>query len=60
MKSRWKDWVVAAVVCIVFPPVLPMMLLAVLVLCVTNAFKRTPGDEYVGRQWSPTSFHMPW
>ena len=51
MKSRWKDWVVTAVVCIVFPPVLPMMLLAVLVLSVTNAFKRTPGDDYVGRRW---------
>ena len=51
MKSRWTDWVFTAVVCIVLPPVLPMMLLAVLVLSVTNAFKRTPGDEYVGRQW---------
>ena len=51
MKSRWTDWVVTVVVCIVFPPVLPMMLLAVLVLSVTNAFKRTPGDEYVGRRW---------
>jgi len=31
--------------------VLPMMLLAVLVLSVTNAFKKTPGDDYVGRRW---------
>ena len=47
MKSRWTDWVVTAVVCIVFPPILPMMLLAVLGLSVSNGFKRTPGDDYV-------------
>ena len=47
MKSRWTDWVVTALVCIVFPPILPMMLLAALVLSVTNGFKKTPGDDYV-------------
>ena len=51
MKSRWTDWVITTVVCIVFPPILPMMLLAVLVLSVSNAFKRTPGDDYVGEKW---------
>ena len=43
MKDNWTDWIIPAVVCVVFPIVIPMVLLAVLVLSISNGFKREGG-----------------
>ena len=43
MTSRRKDWIIATIVCILLPPVLPMRLLAVLVLTISNGFKKEGG-----------------
>ena len=59
MRNDWTDWIFPILVCIVFPATLPMMLLAVLVLSVANAMKKTLGDEYEDQTCSPESFHMP-
>lgn len=59
MRRDWTDWIFPTLVCIVFPVIIPGMLLAVIVLSVTNAMKKTPGDEYEDEKCSPESFHMP-
>jgi hypothetical protein len=43
MTSRRKDWIIATIVCVLLPPVLPMTLLAVLVLSISNGFKKEGG-----------------
>ena len=43
MKDNHSDWVIPIVICIVFPVVLPMTILAALVLSVSNAFKKEGG-----------------
>ena len=43
MKDNWTGWIIPIVVCIVFPVVLPMTILAALILSVSNAFKKEGG-----------------
>ena len=43
MTSRREDWIIATIVCILLPPVLPMTLLAVLILSISNGFKTEGG-----------------
>jgi hypothetical protein len=43
MKDSHSDWVIVIAICLVFPVVLPMTILAALVLSVSNAFKKEGG-----------------
>ena len=44
MKDNWTGWIIPITVCIVFPVVLPMTILAALVLSVSNALKKEGGS----------------
>ena len=44
----WSKWIFPALVCIVFPVMIPLMLLALLTLSVSVAMKTTPSEELGG------------
>jgi hypothetical protein len=41
----WSKYVFPALICIVFPVIIPVILCAVLVISISNAIKKEPQDE---------------